>query len=232
MHPNCGKMKRVRVAVLLIAALAAGGSQWAQACVTLVADLQGSVAVADRPSARSEDRWPVQLLQCFPAGKTMILEAGARITLFYPGSGEALELRGPGSFELATDSVRPLSSAAAPSRLQLNTAFRDIKLDRTRLAPAGVRMRDPRLAGSVILLEPSGVVLAQDSLVFRWEPVKGIQEYRFRLADSRRQVLLENHTQSRATDCAGRAARRRVSGSTGRWRHLRLWPAAASGRSS
>ena len=106
MHPNCGKMKRVRVAVLLIAALAAGGSQWAQACVTLVADLQGSVAVADRPSARSEDRWPVQLLQCFPAGKTMILEAGARITLFYPGSGEALELRGPGSFELA-DRQRP-----------------------------------------------------------------------------------------------------------------------------
>jgi hypothetical protein len=35
--------------------------------VTLVADLHGTAEVADRASAKPEDRWPVQLLQCFPA---------------------------------------------------------------------------------------------------------------------------------------------------------------------
>jgi hypothetical protein len=184
-------MNRTQAAFLLVTALAAGGSGWAQGCVTLVADLQGGVAVADRPSAKPEDRWPVQLLQCFPAGKTVVLDTGARITLFYPASGEAIELRGPGSFQVATDAVKPVSSAAAPARHQLNTAFRDIKLDRTRLAPAGVRMRDPRLARGVVQLEPEGVVIPEDALVFRWEPVNGAREYRFRLANSRRQVLIE-----------------------------------------
>lgn len=189
-------MKLSQAALLFSAALAASGSQWAQACVTLVADLTGGAVVADRPAAKPEDRWPVQLLQCFPAGKTVILETGARMTLFYPATGEAIELRGPGSFLLAADAVRPVSSAAAPARLQLNSAFRDIKLDRTRLAPAGVRMRDPQLAGVVVLLEPSGVVLSADALTFSWEPVRGVREYRFRVANSRRVVLFEQRTET------------------------------------
>lgn len=196
-YVRSGKMKRCLAGVLLITAFAAGGGASAQPCVTLVADLHGGVAVADRPAAKPEDRWPVQLLQCFPAGKAVIMEAGARVTLFYPGSGEAVELRGPGNFQLNADGVRAVSGAAAPpSRVQLNTAFRDIKLDRTRLAPGGVRMRDPRLTGAVNLLEPSGVVLRQDAVVFRWQPIKGIQDYRFRLMDAQRQVLLDERTQA------------------------------------
>jgi hypothetical protein len=189
-------MKPSSVAALLVAAFVASGVQWAQACVTLVADLHGAAQVADRPSAKAEDRWPVQLLQCFPAGKTVMLDPGARMTLFYPATGEAIELLGPGSFELAAATVRPVSSAAAPTRLQLNTAFRDIKLDRTRLAPAGVRMRDPQLAGVLVPLEPIGVVLSADTLVFRWGPVEGVREYRFRLANARREVLLEDRAES------------------------------------
>jgi hypothetical protein len=187
-------MKQFAAAALLFAALAAGGSPSARGCVTLVADLQGAAVVAERPAAKPEDRWPLQLLQCLPAGKTVMLEAGARVTLYYPASGEALELRGPGSFQLGADGVRPVSSAAAPARLQLNAAFRDIKLDRSRLAPAGVRMRDPRLGGGVVLLEPSGIVLGQGAPVFRWEPVEGTPEYRFRLANMRREVLFEERT--------------------------------------
>ncbi len=57
-------------------------------------------------------------------------------------------------------------------------------------------MRDPQLAGVLVLLEPSSVVLADDALMFRWEPVRGVREYRFRLANARREVLLEERTES------------------------------------
>jgi hypothetical protein len=189
-------MKQFLAAVFLCAPLAAIGSHLAQGCVTLVADLYGAAAVADRPAAKLQDRWPIQLLQCFPAGKTIMLEAGARVTLFFPASGEAVELRGPGRFQLADDGVQPVSSAATPARVQLNAAFRDIKLDRSRLVPAGVRMRAPRPAGGVVLLAPSGIVLAEEALVFRWEPVEGAREYSVRVANSRREVLLEERAQT------------------------------------
>jgi len=188
-------MKGFLAAALLFAALGASGSGRAQACVTLVADLVGNVTAADRASSKPAERWPVQLLQCLPAGRVLILDEGARTTLFYPSSGEAVSLRGPGGFEIGASAVRPLSNAAAPSRLQLNAAFRDIKLDRSRLAPAGVRMRDPRLAAGVVLLEPRGVVLEGDVLVFRWQPVEGAQQYRFRLANFRREQVLERLTE-------------------------------------
>lgn len=187
-------MNRFLAVVLMSAALTASGSNRAPACVTLVADLNGTVMVADRVSAKPEDRWPVELLQCFLAGKVLMLEAGARATLFYPGTGEAVALSGPGSFEIGSDTVRPTSTASVPSRIPLNAAFRDIKLDRSRLAPAGVRMRDPRIAGGLLPLEPRGVVLAEDALVFRWGPVEGARDYRFRLADMRRDVVFEGRT--------------------------------------
>ncbi len=186
-------MKQVSVAVVCsFVSLVASGSLSAQACVTLVADLRGAAAVADRPSAKPQDRWPIRLLECFPAGKTMMLGDGARVTLYYPASGEAVELRGPGKFQLSADAVRPLSSAASPAQLRLNDAFRDIKLDRKGLAPAGVRMRDLRIG--LVVLGPKGIVLREAPLVFRWEPVPEAREYRLRVANLRRDVLFEGAT--------------------------------------
>jgi hypothetical protein len=145
----------------------------------------------------------------------MMLAAGARMTLFYPASGEAVELRGPGSFQLATDAVQPVSSAAAPARLQLNAAFRDIKLDRTRLAPAGVRMRDPRLVNNIVLLEPSGIVLAEDALRFRWEPVRGVaddSESRTRRREVLHQIVMRPVSRFSAAGPAHRGERLSASG--------------------
>jgi hypothetical protein len=180
--------------VLFIGFVAVPGAARAEVDVALLADVYGTVNVADSARAKPEDRWPVKLLQTFPRGKVLVLNSDARATLFFPGSGMAMEMRGPGKFEIAPDAVRALGNAAAPARLPLNAAFRDIKLDRSNLAPAGVRMRDPRQAGAPSALEPRGVVLSTQALVFRWEPASGEQQYRFRLVKNRIEPLYETLT--------------------------------------
>ena len=181
-------------ALLLLCAFVGSGTAPVHACVTLVVDLYGTVVAADTASAKPGDRWPVQLLQCFPPRKVLILQSGAGATLFFPANGMAFELRGVGRFEVASEGVLSLSDSPAPSRLQLNAAFRDIKLDRANLVPAGVRMRDPRITVGPALLEPRGMVVSADPPVFRWEAIAGGTQYRFRLASARIEVIYETLT--------------------------------------
>jgi len=185
-------IKPAFLSLLFVAALAA--TAHAETNVAVAADVYGLVAVADAASAKPEDRWPVQLLQCFPARKVLYLEKEARAILFFPVSGSAFELRGPGRFEIASDSVQPLSRAPAPSKTVLNTAFRGIKLDRTNLAPAGVRMRDPKLAGAPIPMAPRGVVTSSGAPIFRWEAAGAGKSYRFRLVRTRKDLIYETLT--------------------------------------
>src|SRR3982750_1530260 len=60
-----------------------------QGCVTMLADVAGSVSIADTASATSDEWWPVQLLQCLPPRKILSLQSGAHTTLFFPASGAA-----------------------------------------------------------------------------------------------------------------------------------------------
>ena len=181
-------------ALLSLVAFVTCGTATADACVTLVVDLYGTVVSADTASAKPGERWPVQLLQCFPPHKVLILQVDARATLFFPANGVASELRGAGRFEVAPDAVVALDNAPRPSRVQLNAAFRDIKLDRGNLVPAGVRMRDPRVTVGPVLLEPRGMVVSADPPVFRWEAISGSRQYRFRLTNTKREVIYETVT--------------------------------------
>jgi hypothetical protein len=178
----------------VLAALAVNAAEPVNSCVTMVADLYGPVTVASQAGARREDKWPVQLMKCLPAGKVLTLENGARATLFFPATGAALELGAPGGFEITADGARPLANALPPTRMLLNDAFRKIEFDRTNLSAAGVRMRDPALGG-LGLLQPRGIVLSAHELVFHWEPSGDQRNYRFRLATESRQVIFEQVTE-------------------------------------
>ena len=166
----------------------------AEGCVTMLADVTGSVTIADAASAKPDEWWPVQLLQCLPARKILSLQTGAHTTLFFPASGAALELRGKGRYEILQDSARPLGNAQVPERRALNDAFRDIQLDRSSLTAAGVRMRLPAQSSGIAPLAPRGIVLTPDALVFRWEAAPGNPQYRFQLGKSRTQIIYETTT--------------------------------------
>jgi hypothetical protein len=174
--------------VLAIPLLVANASA-ADGCITLVADLSGTVTVADAQASKTKDRWPAQLLQCLPARTVVTLDPGARATLFFPAGTRSFELVGPGRYEVGREAVRPVNGSPPVAQRVLNRAFQDVRLDRTMLTPAGVRMRTP--AGEQFtLLEPSGIVTRPSALSFRWRGPQG-SPVRFRLASEGGEVIYE-----------------------------------------
>jgi hypothetical protein len=166
-------------------------SAYADGCVTMLADVSGGVTIADTATAKAQDWWPVQLLQCMAPRKVLALQTGAHATLFFPSSGVAVELHGANRYEIQQDTARPLANAPVPERKALNAMFREIQLDRSNLSSAGVRMRLPGPSVGPVPLEPHGIVLSGDAPVFRWEALPGNPHYRFQLAKSRAEVIYE-----------------------------------------
>jgi hypothetical protein len=176
--------------VLAIALLGANAAV-ADDCITLIADLSGTVTVADSVASKAKDRWPAQLLQCLPADKVVSLDAGARITLFFPRGTRSFDLVGPGGYEIKREGVRPINGSPAAAQRVLNQAFQDVRLDRAKLAPAGVRMRTSEHA-RLTLLEPRGIVTEASNLSFRWQrAVDSSGPVRFRLARASGEVIYE-----------------------------------------
>jgi hypothetical protein len=163
----------------------------AQGCVTLIADVAGSVTVADSAAAKAEDRWPAQLLQCLPPRRVVTLEPEARVTLFFAQGSRAFELAGPARYEVAADGVRPLNGSRTVAARALNQAFGALRIDRAALAPAGVRMRDPG-GDRLVLLEPLGIVTEPGSISFHWQRASGsLGFYRLRLAREPAEVFYD-----------------------------------------
>jgi hypothetical protein len=158
------------------------GQAAAEDCVTLIADVTGSVTVAESAGAKAKDRWPAQLLQCLPPQRVVALEPQARVTLFFAQGSRAYELAGPARYEVAADGVRPLNGSRNVAPRPLNQAFGTLRIDRAALAPAGVRMRDPG-GDRLVLLEPLGIITEPGSISFHWQRASGgLGLYRLRLA--------------------------------------------------
>jgi hypothetical protein len=176
--------------VLAIALLAATAAT-ADDCITLIADLSGPVMVGDSAETKAKDRWPAQLLQCLPARRVVTLDAAARATLFFPEGTRSFELVGPGRYEVTRDGVRPVNGSPAVAQRVLNQAFQNVRLDRSVLTAAGVRMRSPTGA-RITLLEPRGVVADPSTVSFRWHRSGDRQApVRFRLASASGEVIYE-----------------------------------------
>ncbi|HZP86227.1 MAG TPA: hypothetical protein VFB54_05360 [Burkholderiales bacterium] len=187
--------KKTLVLVLMLAAQLYCALARAQEWVSVVVDLTGKVSTATTRTSRPE---PVDLLQSLMRGAVIALESGARATLFYPSGAVAFELSGPGSYAVEQDGVRPLRGAASPLRMQLNKAFRAIKINRHSLAPAGQVMRDAGASDLPVLVGPSGVLLSANDVVFRWKALADVRQYRFQLAKKTQGVLFEVVTEGSA----------------------------------
>jgi hypothetical protein len=159
-------------------------------CITLIADLSGTVTIADSVAAKAKERWPARVLQCLPVRKVVDLGAGARTTLFFPAGTRSFDLVGPARYEIGRDGIRALDGSPPAAPRVLDPAFQDVRLDRTMLTPAGVRMRAPAREG-VTLLEPRGIVTRPSALWFRWQRPASSGPVRFRLASEGGQVIYE-----------------------------------------
>jgi hypothetical protein len=158
--------------------------------VGTVADLYGTVTAANTASAKPQDHWPVQLMQCFAPGKVLQLAQAARATLFFPGSGSAFELNGPGKFEVMADAARALSGAARPAQTRMSDVFKKMQLGRIDLIASGTRMREPFGNAGPTPLEPSGIVMSAP-LVFRWQALSPHPPYHIVVATEDKEPVYE-----------------------------------------
>lgn len=88
----------------------------------------------------------------------LILAEKSHTTLFFPASGEAFDLFGPGEFLVGNQEVRAIGVAAPTVKRQLNAAFRAIRIDRTDLAQAAIVMRGADEGEQPELLAPEVIV--------------------------------------------------------------------------
>lgn len=179
-------MSRLIVFLLLLVASIAWGADKAPA-VALLADVAGPVSVRMEGAV---DR-SVTLMQPLPADAELDLDVNARASVFYPGSGTAFDLRGAGRFHVGAQEPFAVGDASPPLRRPLNAAFRNIQLRRAHITQVGVVMR---AAGGEVRpqpLEPVGIVMSAERMVFRWSPVEGNGHYRFRLTDTAGEPLFE-----------------------------------------
>jgi hypothetical protein len=220
-----------RIARLLLVLVACGGTSmgWGaqqSGCVGTVADVYGTVTAANTASAKPQDHWPVQLMQCFAPGKVLQLAQAARATLFFPGVGTAFELNGPGKFEVMADAARALSGAASPVQTRMSDVFRQMQLGRVDLVPSGTRMREPFAGAGPVPLEPSGIVMAAP-LVFRWQASNPHPPYRIVVATQDKEPVYEA-----ASDAAEFVLPADVQLSPGRPLLWRVEDASAGGQSA
>lgn len=184
------KLASMVVAALLIALTsvnAMGGE-----CVSMLVDFSGSISFAKSPSAKSQDRWPANLLQCFFRDTVLSLAEADKATLYFPLTGIAVGLRGKGQYVVEPNAVRPLGSAPPPSSTVLDAVFKGIKLTRTGLTPAGFRMREAPSSAGIVPIAPKGIVTDVDSPVFRWEQGDTKPPYRIRIVTSSKSTVYES----------------------------------------
>jgi hypothetical protein len=160
--------------------------------VALIADLAGEVRT--RTVAGAVGERSAVLMQRLQEDTTLALGAGARATVFYPGTGAAFELLGGGEFRIGANEAQAMGGAPHPTRRQLNAAFRDIKLERVHITQAGVVMRSTGNSGGPQLLGPEGLEMSSRNPMFRWTAAESGGRYRFRLTDTAGEPVYETTT--------------------------------------
>lgn len=165
------------LALLLVIPVFAG-PRIPAAAVAMVTDAQGDVRL-------SPDAKPLAITAEVEAGVSLKLKAGARVRLLMYGSGEEVELTGPGTFTLQAKGavLGPTTGIRRTQgpRLRLKEALKP-----GGLAQASLVMRGPL---DIDVLEPAQTVVRATPPQFRWAPVTGASEYSFSLRQADGAVL-------------------------------------------
>jgi len=179
------------LALLLVVPVLAGPPIPA-AAVAMVTDAQGEVR-------RGPDAKALAITTEVEAGVPLKLKVGARLRLLVYGSGEEVQLTGPGKFTLnAKGTVSGPATGirrTQGSRLSLKEALKP-----GGLAQASLVMRGPL---DIDVLEPAQPVVRATPPQFRWAPVPGASDYTFSLRQAGGAVLHATTTKATAIHLPG-----------------------------
>lgn len=159
-----------------------GAATAATPCASLIVDLYGQVALAEKASVPPDRRWPANLFQCVPTRSALWFGEQAGATLYFPGSGMAYEAKGPGRFQVSADQLQALGDTAKPQFRRMLDEFRQVRLDRADLTPGGIRMRARNEdEGSPKAVFPRGILVSEEPLRFAWRAGASTPPFQLRI---------------------------------------------------
>lgn len=157
----------------------------------------GAAIVTDvHGEARLANGMPIELLRELPTYAELRLQRSARVVLIHLAAGTTYELTGPGTFAVRARQVQSLDGAQALRSRVLPPAFRDVRLQSTRVTQASVAMRGSRSDGRLRLLEPVATWLLQPPSILAWQVPEGNAELEFavQLTDAENRIVYEAMT--------------------------------------
>lgn len=169
---------RITRLIRLLALICASLSGPLAAAPIVVTDLDGEVLRGQQA---------IGLLAALAPKDQLSLLPGAHAVVTYLPDAREFALVGPGRYRIDGNAVVPLNGALAPAVRELPAAYRNVRIDTSRLGQAGIRLRGGNAAPA---LQPQGLI-ADAPRVFTWPAVSDAEGYVFRLADEKRDLIFE-----------------------------------------
>lgn len=180
---------RITGALILMLGLVAGRIEAAESraeIVAMITDVQGKVTLSAQGEAR-----PLAILTEVRDDASIELAPAARLVAVWLSSGEEYSFAGPAAVRFTSSGPQMLSGATPARRPSALEKAKDIRIRATGVTQAAVVMRSLGKTSRIRLLTLAGTRTLEPSPEFRWQPIPGIKQYRFELADMTGRALLE-----------------------------------------
>ena len=154
--------------------------------IAVITDMQGKATLG----AASDPR-DVTILSEIQAGSELELAPGSRLVVVWLRSGEEFSFSGPAAVRFTESGPRVLSGAQPTRRPSAIERAKDIRIRPSGVTQAAVVMRSLGKSPRIRLLSLAGTNTLEPNPEFRWQPIPGVRQYRFELADASGRALLE-----------------------------------------
>jgi len=171
--------------LIAVAGLVPAAEVHAQA-VAMVTDVQGKAAVVTAGDARD-----ITILTEIANDSQIDLGSAARLVALWLDSGEEFAFVGPAAIRFTTSGPQMISGAAPTRRPSALENGKGIRIRAAGVTQTAVVMRSLGRNSRIRLLTLAGTRTLDPQPEFRWQPIPGVHQYRFELADATGRALLE-----------------------------------------
>lgn len=114
---------------------------------------------------------PLVLMDTIGLGAQIEVFNGATVVVFDGAMGVEFRMKGPGKYALDSSSVHPVGNSLPPVKVELNPAYKGIRVQSAGIKRAGISMRSLNpLASS---MRPAAETVNTDGLKFSWRGAAG-----------------------------------------------------------
>ena len=154
--------------------------------VAMITDVQGK-ATLDTPGETRN----LTILTEIVNDSQIDLAQAARLVALWLKSGEEYAFIGPATIRFTASGPQMLSGAQPTRRPSALERSKGIRIRAAGVTQAAVVMRSAGKATRIRLLTLAGTRTLDTNPEFRWQPIPGVRQYRFALADVTGRALLE-----------------------------------------